>query len=140
MAVARRSRTSRPSKGTPATVLFACTHNAGRSQIAAALLNAMADPATVRAESAGTQPATHVHPNVVTVMREIGIDLGHVVPRLLTPAVAERATILVTMGCGEACPMVPGVRREDWPLPTRRVKPSKWSEGCETTCALASRG
>ena len=98
------------------TVLFACVHNAGRSQIAAAFFNAMADPSTVCALSAGTEPAERVHPVVVEAMREVGIDLSHVKPRLLTPELTAGVHMLVTMGCGEACPYVPGLRREDWAL------------------------
>ena len=100
----------------PHTVIFACVHNAGRSQMAAAFFNAAADPRRAGAVSAGTAPGAHVHPEVVTVMREVGIDLQNAVPRLLTPELAHGATWLVTMGCGEACPLVPGVRRDDWPL------------------------
>ena len=99
------------------TVLFACVHNAGRSQMAAAFFNALADPARARAISAGTEPAERVHPEVVGGMREVGIDLDAALPRHLTPVLASQATLLVTMGCGEACPLVPGVQREDWDLP-----------------------
>jgi arsenate reductase (thioredoxin) len=98
------------------TVLFACVHNAGRSQMAAAIFNKIADPRKVRAISAGTQPGAHVHPEVVEVVRELGVDLQSVVPTKLTDDLAAEATILVTMGCGEACPVVPGVERDDWPL------------------------
>jgi arsenate reductase len=98
------------------TVLFACLHNAGRSQIAAAFFNALADPAQSRALSAGTTPATRVHPEVVEVMREAGLELAGNQPRLLTPELAAEASLLVTMGCGEECPYVPGVRVLDWPL------------------------
>ena len=98
------------------TVLFACVHNAGRSQMAAAWLNAMADPRQARALSAGTQPAAQIHPEVLVAMREVGIDLGHQTPQVLTAELAATATHLITMGCGEACPVVPGVVREDWPL------------------------
>lgn len=98
-------------------VLFACVHNAGRSQIAAAFLNALADPGKARALSAGTAPATQVHPEVVTVMRERGFDLAGVRPQHLTETLQQRPDILITMGCGEACPVLPGVVREDWPLP-----------------------
>ena len=99
------------------TVLFACVHNAGRSQMAAAFFNAMADPARARGISAGTEPADHVHVEVVNVMRESGIELGGAVPQRLTDDLARTANIVVTMGCGEACPVVPGVRRKDWELP-----------------------
>lgn len=98
------------------TVLFACVHNAGRSQMAAALFNAMADPARARAVSAGTEPAAHVHPEVLEVMAEDGIDLSTATPRRLTPELAAGADLLVTMGCGETCPVVPGLERLDWPL------------------------
>jgi arsenate reductase len=100
----------------PRLVLFACVHNAGRSQMAAALFNQLADPARAKGVSAGTQPGERVHPEVLEAMRELGIDLAAAQPRLLTDALAQSADLLVTMGCGEACPFVPGLRREDWPL------------------------
>lgn len=99
-----------------ARVIFACVHNAGRSQMAEAWFSAMADPAKVDAISAGTEPAARVHPLVVEAMREVGIDLGAKVPRRLTPELAQTASLLVTMGCGEHCPYVAGVERDDWPL------------------------
>jgi arsenate reductase (thioredoxin) len=99
-----------------ATVIFACVHNAGRSQMAAAWFNALADPACARAVSAGTEPAERVHPEVQEVMREVGFDLTHARPQRLTQALARDARLLVTMGCGEACPVVPGLSREDWSL------------------------
>jgi arsenate reductase len=98
------------------TVLFACIHNAGRSQMAAAWFNALSDPAKARAISAGMEPGSRVHPEVVEVMREVGIDLSHVRPQLLSDELASGATLLVTMGCGEVCPVVPGLHRVDWPL------------------------
>jgi arsenate reductase len=98
------------------TVLFACVHNAGRSQMAAAFFNDLADPTVARAVSAGTEPGDHVHPEVVTAMREAGFDVSRAVPRRLTTELARSADLLVTMGCGEACPYVPGLRTEDWPL------------------------
>jgi len=98
------------------TVLFACVHNAGRSQIAAALFNTLADPSKARAISAGTQPEPKVHPEVLTVLREAGVELAEEKPRLLTHEIARQASWLITMGCGEACPVVPGVKRLDWPL------------------------
>ena len=91
--------------------------------MAAALFNRLADPARARAESAGTQPAAAVHPVVVDVMNEIGVSLQGVTPRTLTPAVAQGATLLVTMGCGEDCPFVPGVERDDWPLADPKERP-----------------
>lgn len=99
------------------TVLFACTHNAGRSQMAAAFFDRLADPSRARAISAGTAPAERVHPEVVAVMAELGFDLAANRPRRLTEELAREATLLVTLGCGESCPHVPGLRREDWPLP-----------------------
>ncbi len=104
-------------------VLFACVHNAGRSQMAAAFFNALADPAGARAISAGTSPGDRVHPEVLSAMREVGIDLGDVVPQRLTDGLAQGATLLVTMGCGDQCPYVPGLLREDWPLDDPRGKP-----------------
>jgi arsenate reductase len=97
-------------------VIFACVHNAGRSQMAAAFFNDMANPRLVHAISAGTEPATRVHPEVVTAMREVDLDLSNAVPRRLTSEVAKDAALLITMGCGENCPLVPGTRREDWML------------------------
>ncbi len=102
------------------TLLFACVHNAGRSQMAASFFNKLANPALARAFSAGTNPAQELHPGVVRVMQEIGIDLSEVVPQKLTEALAKRAQMLITMGCGESCPVIPGVQREDWPLPDPR--------------------
>jgi arsenate reductase len=108
----------------PARVIFACVHNAGRSQMAAALFNAVADPTRARAVSAGTAPADRIHPVVVATMREVGIDLGAATPQRLTAELAAGATLLVTMGCGEACPVVPGLKREDWPLPDPKNRPA----------------
>jgi arsenate reductase len=98
------------------TVLFACVRNAGRSQIAAALFNRYADPRKARAISAGTQPASRVHPEVVEAMRARGIDVSGAIPRKLTPEVASSAQWLITMGCGDECPVVPGTWRDDWPI------------------------
>ena len=98
------------------TVLFACVHNAGRSQMAAALFNLRADPTKARAVSAGTEPADRIHPAVGLALGELGVDVANLAPRRLTIELAKNASLLVTMGCGEACPFVPGLRREDWPL------------------------
>ncbi len=98
------------------TVLFACVQNAGRSQMAAALFNSLVDPRKAKAISAGTEPGPRVHPEVREAMLEVGIDLAGVAPRKLTPELAREASLLITMGCGESCPVVPGLRREDWPL------------------------
>ena len=105
------------------TVLFACVHNAGRSQVAAAFFNALADPAMARAVSAGTQPAGQVHPEVVDAMREAGVDLWGAKPTLLTAELAARAHVLVTMGCGESCPFVPGIERIDWEVGDPKGQP-----------------
>lgn len=98
------------------TVLFACVHNAGRSQMAAAWFNQLANPAKARAISAGTDPGLRVHPEVVTAMNEVGVDLAATPTTKLTPEVAASASFLITMGCGDRCPVVPGVKRDDWPL------------------------
>ena len=98
-------------------VIFACIHNAGRSQMSAALFNQHVDPELARAISAGTHPAEHVHPVVVDAMRELGIDLSEAKPQKLTAELAQGADMLITMGCGDECPYVPGLRRDDWPLP-----------------------
>jgi arsenate reductase len=105
------------------TVIFACVHNAGRSQMAAAWFNALADTAKVRAVSAGTEPGARVHPEVLDAMREVGIDLSNLKPQRLTDDLARGAQMLVTMGCGEQCPIVPGLRRDDWPLEDPKGKP-----------------
>ncbi len=98
-----------------ATVLFVCLQNAGRSQMSQALFEHAAG-GRHEALSAGTTPAPQVHPEVVEVMREIGIDLFGRTPRLLTRALAEQADVVVTMGCGDACPYIPGKRYIDWSL------------------------
>jgi arsenate reductase len=105
------------------TVIFACIHNAGRSQMAAAWFTELADPARARAVSAGTDPGTRVHPEVLEAMREVGIDLSDRKPQKLTDDLARSAQMLVTMGCGERCPVVPGLRRDDWPLEDPKGKP-----------------
>jgi arsenate reductase len=97
------------------TVLFACTHNAGRSQMAAALFN-RATQGRAHALSAGTRPGGAVHPVVRDAMAEVGIDLSGARPQRLTDALARQADLLVTMGCGEECPVLPGLKRIDWPL------------------------
>lgn len=104
-------------------VIFACVHNAGRSQMAAAFFNEMANPALAQAISAGTRPADRVHPEVALVMRESGVDLTAATPQLLTAELAQGADLLITMGCGDECPVVPGLRRRDWPLPDPKGQP-----------------
>jgi arsenate reductase len=105
------------------TVLFACVANAGRSQMAAAFFNQLADPQRARALSAGTRPGPHVHPEVVTAMREASLELGQAQPQHLTPELASTAALLITMGCGDECPVVPGARRDDWPLADPKDQP-----------------
>ena len=102
------------------TVIFACVHNAGRSQMAAYWFNHLADSTKARAISAGTEPGPHVHPVVMETMREQGLDLSDAQPRKLTADLARDAAVLVTMGCGESCPYIPGVPVLDWPLPDPR--------------------
>ena len=105
-------------------VIFACVHNAGRSQMAGAWFNRLADPALARAVSAGTEPGDHVHPEVLVAMREEGIDLSDARPKLLTAEMVAGASHLITMGCGDACPVAPpSVVRDDWPLEDPRGKP-----------------
>lgn len=103
-------------------IIFACVHNAGRSQMAAAFFNAMTDGKIAEAISAGTRPSEHVNSDVVTVMKEIGIDLSKAKPKLLTDEMIAQADLLVTMGCGESCPYVPTLEREDWTLPDPKGK------------------
>jgi arsenate reductase len=105
------------------TFIFACIHNAGRSQMSAAFFNQLADPSQAQGISAGTQPAERVHPVVVDVMREVGIDLADAKPQKLTAELAQGAELLVTMGCGDECPYVPGLKRDDWPLPDPKGQP-----------------
>ncbi len=104
-------------------IIFACVHNAGRSQMAAAFFNALSDPSRAKAVSAGTQPSDRVHAEVVAAMREAGLDLSAARPQLLTEELASDARLLVTMGCGEACPFVAGLERVDWPVPDPKGKP-----------------
>jgi arsenate reductase (thioredoxin) len=105
-----------------ATVLFVCLQNAGRSQMSQALFQRAAGGAH-RALSAGTTPADHVHPEVVQAMRELGIDLSNRTPKLLTRQLAEEADVVVTMGCGDQCPYIPGKRYIDWELTDPHDKP-----------------
>ena len=99
-----------------ATVLFACVQNAGRSQIAAALFARAADPSKARALSAGTRPAERIHAEVIDALAELGIDVTGAQPRKLDETLARRADLLVTMGCGEECPWVPGLEVLDWKI------------------------
>jgi arsenate reductase len=108
--------------GSTKAYIFACVHNAGRSQMAAAFFNLYAEKGC-RALSAGTQPADHVHTEVVQTMREIGIDLSGAKPQKLTDELARGADVLITMGCGEECPFVPGLRILDWSIPDPKGQP-----------------
>ena len=105
------------------TVIFACVHSAGRSQMAAGFFNALTRADDTRGIAAGTDPAERVHPEVVQVMGEAGMDLSTSTPRRLTDELANEATLIVTMGCGEACPVVPGLERIDWALPDPKGLP-----------------
>jgi arsenate reductase (thioredoxin) len=105
-----------------AQVLFVCLHNAGRSQMSSALFEQLAGDRH-QAASAGTTPADRVHPEVVEVMGELGIDLSDRRPRRLTRALAERADVVVTMGCGDECPYIPGKRYVDWELEDPKGRP-----------------
>ena len=104
-------------------VIFACVHNAGRSQMAAAFFNQLADRSKAEAISAGTEPGPRVHPEVLAAMQEIGIDLSSAIPQKLTEELARDAQLLITMGCGDKCPYVPGLRRDDWPLRDPKGQP-----------------
>ena len=103
-------------------VLFVCTHNAGRSQMAQALFEQAAHGRHA-ATSAGTAPADRVHPEVIEVMRELGIDLADRQPQPLTPEIAEQADVVITMGCGDQCPFIPGKRYIDWKLDDPKGRP-----------------
>ena len=109
------------------TVLFVCVHNAGRSQMAAGFLRAVAPDVDVR--SAGSEPADRVNPVAVEAMREVGIDLAQQPTRLLDPEDVRASDVVITMGCGDACPVFPGKRYEDWALtdpaglPLEQVRP-----------------
>jgi arsenate reductase len=105
-----------------ASVLFVCLHNAGRSQMSQALFERAVAGRHVSL-SAGTTPAAYVHPEVIEVMRELGIDLSHRRPQLLTRELAEQADLIVTMGCGDACPYIPGKRYCDWDIPDPKGRP-----------------
>jgi protein-tyrosine-phosphatase len=104
------------------TVLFVCLHNAGRSQMSQALFE-QAAAGRHTALSAGTTPAEHVHPEVVEAMKELGIDISDHKPQWLTHDLANRADIVITMGCGDACPVIPGKRYVDWELPDPTGRP-----------------
>jgi arsenate reductase len=96
-------------------VLFVCVHNAGRSQMAAGLLDKVA-AGRVRVRSAGSEPAEHLNPNAVAAMEEVGVDISKEFPKPLTTDAVREADVVITMGCGDACPIFPGKRYEDWEL------------------------
>ncbi len=121
------------------TALFACLHDAGRSEIAAAFFNALADREQARAISAGTEPAERVHPEVVAAMREVGLDVSDARPQRLTAELAEQASLLVTRGCGDACPYVPGLPRRG--LVTRgSERPASRSNASVRSATRSGRG
>ncbi len=128
------------------TVIFACVHNAGRSQMAAAWFDALADATKARSLSAGTEPGARVHPEVLEAMREVGIDLSDRRPQKLTDGLASGAQLLITMGCGEQCPVVPGLERDDRPLedpkgrPVERVHEIRDEVKARVEALLARRG
>jgi protein-tyrosine-phosphatase len=97
------------------SVLFVCVHNAGRSQMAAAWLTKLAGD-TVEVRSAGSAPADSINPSVVEAMLEVGIDISHEMPKVLTTSAVQESDVVITMGCGDACPFFPGKRYLDWPL------------------------
>lgn len=103
-------------------IVFACVHNAGRSQIAAAWARHLAG-GRVEVLSGGTEPGPHLNVQVVEAMREAGVDLAGIRPQLLTPELVRGAEYMVTMGCGESCPVIPGVKRRDWPIADTRGQP-----------------
>jgi protein-tyrosine-phosphatase/N-acetylglutamate synthase-like GNAT family acetyltransferase len=127
-------------------VLFACVHNAGRSQMAAALFNRDEDRTKATAVSAGTEPTSRVHAEVLEAMKEVDIDLSSATPQFLSDELAASVNILVTMGCGEACPVVPGVTRLDWPLedpkgkPVERVRAIRNENRARIQALLADKG
>ena len=130
----------------PEKIIFACVHNAGRSQMAAAWFRHFTNPAKAVALSAGTQPAQHVHPVVAEAMQEVGISLEGQRPTLLTSELAGDARLLITMGCGENCPYVPGLEILDWPLPDPKgqgidaVRPIRNEVRDRVFALLTSRG
>ena len=103
-------------------VLFVCVHNAGRSQMAAGLTHVLSG-GTVQVRSAGSEPADRINPAVVEAMAELGIDITHEFPKPLTDEVVRAADVVITMGCGDACPMYPAKRYLDWELPDPAGKP-----------------
>ena len=114
--------------GEKPTILFVCTHNAGRSQMAAGFLGHLAGD-RVEVRSAGSEPAQHLNPTAVEAMRELGVDISRERPQLLSDSAVRQADVVITMGCGDACPIYPGRRYQDWELedpagqPLEKVRP-----------------
>ncbi|HLQ62372.1 MAG TPA: arsenate reductase ArsC [Candidatus Acidoferrales bacterium] len=114
--------------GEKPTILFVCTHNAGRSQMAAGFLGHLAGD-RVEVRSAGSEPAQHLNPTAVEAMRELGVDISRERPQLLSDSAVRQADVVITMGCGDACPVYPGRRYQDWELedpagqPLEKVRP-----------------
>lgn len=104
------------------SVLFVCVHNAGRSQMAAALLSHLAGD-RIEVRSAGTEPAEDINPMALAAMAEIGVDLAGAMPKLLTDGAVQTSDVVITMGCGDACPYFPGVAYRDWKLPDPAGQP-----------------
>lgn len=125
--------------------MFACAHDAGRAQMAAAFFNLLADPVRATAFSAGVDPAERVHPEVVAAMKEVGVDLSGARPRLLTAEMMRGASLVVTMGCGEDCPYVLGLRMEEWPIadpdgqPLERVREMRDDVGLMVAHLVSTR-
>ena len=107
---------TRPSNPNRPSVLFVCVHNAGRSQMAAGFLTHLAGDA-IEVRSAGSAPAASINPAAVEAMAEVGIDISNQSPKILTPDAVETSDVVITMGCGDTCPVFPGVRYLDWELP-----------------------
>jgi len=126
-------------------VVFACAHDSGRAQMAAAFFNLLADPVRATAFSAGVEPAERLHPEVVTAMKEVGVDLSAARPNLLTAEMMRGASLVVTMGCGEECPYVLGLRMEDWPIgdpagqPLERVRAMRDDVGLMVAHLVSTR-
>lgn len=120
-------------------VLFVCLHNAGRSQMSQVLFEQAAH-GRHEARSAGTAPADHLHPNVILAMSELGYELGDRVPRLLTDDLARWADVVVTMGCGDSCPVIPGKRYIDWELPDPKDLPPEAVREIREDIAMRVRG
>lgn len=127
------------------TVLFLCIHNAGRSQMALGWFNKLAEGRAL-AYSGGSEPATSLNPAAVAAMAEVGIDIAHEVPRRWSDTDLEVADVVVTMGCGDTCPYVPGTRYDDWPLddpaglPVEAVRPIRDQIGTRVEQLLAELG